>query len=175
MLALLAVWLHFSHVRLCATLWTVACQFPLPMGFSRQEYWSGLLLGSQNRKKESRMTVAKRQGREKPVKIEQKESQSVVAMSFVKQTHSGQCRQWSAVYYTSRPNPESPLSRRLRPVFVKSLYTLSVCAQTHLPKFLETSLDKVKERQRSKLTHDSCVTRLDKQWIFINRPVVISW
>ena len=25
-----------------ATLWTVAYQAPLPMGFSRQEYWSGL-------------------------------------------------------------------------------------------------------------------------------------
>ena len=25
-----------------ATLWTVACQVPLSMGFSRQEYWSGL-------------------------------------------------------------------------------------------------------------------------------------
>ena len=24
------------------TLWTVACQAPLAMGFSRQEYWSGL-------------------------------------------------------------------------------------------------------------------------------------
>ena len=24
------------------TLWTVACQPPLSMGFSRQEYWSGL-------------------------------------------------------------------------------------------------------------------------------------
>ena len=31
-----------SHVRLFATLWTVACQVPLSMGFSRQEYWSGL-------------------------------------------------------------------------------------------------------------------------------------
>ena len=31
-----------SHVRLCATLWTVAHQAPLSMGFSRQEYWSGL-------------------------------------------------------------------------------------------------------------------------------------
>ena len=30
----------FSCVRLCATLWTVACQSPLSMGFSRQEYWS---------------------------------------------------------------------------------------------------------------------------------------
>ena len=24
------------------TPWTVACQFPLPTGFPRQEYWSGL-------------------------------------------------------------------------------------------------------------------------------------
>ena len=31
-----------SHVRLFATLWTVARQAPLFMGFSRQEYWSGL-------------------------------------------------------------------------------------------------------------------------------------
>ena len=31
----------FSHVLLCATPWTVACQAPLSMGFSRQEYWSG--------------------------------------------------------------------------------------------------------------------------------------
>ena len=31
-----------SRVRLCATLWTIACQAPLSMGFSRQEYWSGL-------------------------------------------------------------------------------------------------------------------------------------
>ena len=33
---------HFSHVQLLATLWTVARQAPLPMGFSSQEYWSGL-------------------------------------------------------------------------------------------------------------------------------------
>ena len=26
--------------------WTVACQAPLSMGFSRQEYWSGLLFPS---------------------------------------------------------------------------------------------------------------------------------
>ena len=31
-----------SCVRLFATLWTVAHQVPLSMGFSRQEYWSGL-------------------------------------------------------------------------------------------------------------------------------------
>ena len=33
---------HFSCVQLFATLWTVACQAPLSMGFSRQEYWNGL-------------------------------------------------------------------------------------------------------------------------------------
>ena len=32
----------FSRVRFCATLLTVAHQAPLSMGFSRQEYWSGL-------------------------------------------------------------------------------------------------------------------------------------
>ena len=31
-----------SHVWLCATPWTVARLAPLPMGFPRQEYWSGL-------------------------------------------------------------------------------------------------------------------------------------
>ncbi|CAN0096354.1 unnamed protein product [Rangifer tarandus platyrhynchus] len=31
-----------SCVRLFAMLWTVACQAPLSMGFSRQKYWSGL-------------------------------------------------------------------------------------------------------------------------------------
>ena len=32
----------FSHVRLFVILWTVAYQGPLSMGFSKQEYWSGL-------------------------------------------------------------------------------------------------------------------------------------
>ena len=33
---------HFSHVRLFATPWIVACQAPLSVGFPRQENWSGL-------------------------------------------------------------------------------------------------------------------------------------
>ena len=33
---------HFSGVQLFATPWTVALQAPLPVGFPRQEYWSGL-------------------------------------------------------------------------------------------------------------------------------------
>ena len=31
-----------SHIRLFATLWTVARHAPLSMGFSRQKYWSRL-------------------------------------------------------------------------------------------------------------------------------------
>ena len=30
-----------SYVQLFVTLWTVACQTPLSMEFSRQEYWGG--------------------------------------------------------------------------------------------------------------------------------------
>ena len=41
---------HYGLVtKMCLTLvtpWTVANQAPLPMGFSRQEYWSGLLFPS---------------------------------------------------------------------------------------------------------------------------------
>ena len=33
---------HFSHVQLFVTPWTIACQAPPSMGFSRQESWSGL-------------------------------------------------------------------------------------------------------------------------------------
>ena len=38
----------FSRVRLCAAPQTAAHQAPLSMGFSRQEYWSGLPLPSPN-------------------------------------------------------------------------------------------------------------------------------
>ena len=34
---------YFSCVRLFVTLWTIAHQAPLSMGFSRQEHWRGLL------------------------------------------------------------------------------------------------------------------------------------
>ena len=37
-----------SRVRLLATPWTAAYQAPLPMGFSRQEYWSGVASPSPN-------------------------------------------------------------------------------------------------------------------------------
>ena len=38
----LSMYCHLSHVQLFATPWTIAHQPPLCMGFSRQEYWSGL-------------------------------------------------------------------------------------------------------------------------------------
>ena len=45
-LLLLLLLNHFSRFRLCATPWTAAHQAPPSLGFSRQEYWSGLLLPS---------------------------------------------------------------------------------------------------------------------------------
>ena len=42
MVRLLLLLSSFSHVWLCATPWTVAFQAPPSMGFSRQEYWSGV-------------------------------------------------------------------------------------------------------------------------------------
>ena len=41
MIVILLLLSLFSHVPLCATVWTAAHQAPLSMGFSRQEYWSG--------------------------------------------------------------------------------------------------------------------------------------
>ena len=37
---------RFSRVRLLSTPWTAAHQAPPSMGFSRQEYWSGVPLPS---------------------------------------------------------------------------------------------------------------------------------
>ena len=54
-----------SHVRLFATPWTIALQAPLSMGFSRQEYWSGLPLGDGGR-----LLQKKKKKKEKPVKTE---------------------------------------------------------------------------------------------------------
>ena len=42
LLACACILSHFSHIWLFVTLWTVVHQAPLPTGFSRQEYWSGL-------------------------------------------------------------------------------------------------------------------------------------
>ena len=45
-LLLLLLLSRFSHVWLFTTPWTAAYQAPPSMGFSRQEYWSGLPLSS---------------------------------------------------------------------------------------------------------------------------------
>ena len=37
---------HFSYVQLFVIPWTISCQAPLPIEFSRQEYWSGMLFPS---------------------------------------------------------------------------------------------------------------------------------
>ena len=66
-----------------------------------------------------------------------------------KQTHSeGQCRWWSAVYYICGPKAEFPLNQGPRPVFVKTLYTLSVLAQTHAPNSVKLVWTKEKERHK---------------------------
>ena len=44
--SLLLLLSHFSRVRLCVTPQTEAHQASLSMGFSRQEYWSGVPLPS---------------------------------------------------------------------------------------------------------------------------------
>ena len=46
-----------SRVQLFATLWTVARQAPLSMGFSKQEYWSGLLFPYRVPKSQTRLSV----------------------------------------------------------------------------------------------------------------------
>ena len=46
LLLLLLLLSRFSRVRLCATPQMAAHQAPLSLGFSRQEYWSGVPLPS---------------------------------------------------------------------------------------------------------------------------------
>ena len=46
LLLLLLLLSHFSRVRLCSTPEAAAHQAPLPLGFSRQEHWSGVPLPS---------------------------------------------------------------------------------------------------------------------------------
>ena len=48
LLLLLLLRSRFSRVRVCVTPWTAAHQAPPSLGFSRQEYWSGLPFSSPN-------------------------------------------------------------------------------------------------------------------------------
>ena len=63
-----------SRVRLLATPWTTAYQAPLSMGFSRQEYWSGVPLPSpkaifkQNKTKQFLATLSSLQDLSSPTR-----------------------------------------------------------------------------------------------------------
>ena len=70
----------------------------------------------------------------------------VVATCSGKQTHSEGNADSGVKFITPVGPRQSPLSQGSRPVFVKTFYILSVRAQSHLPKFSETSLNKGKER-----------------------------
>ena len=54
---LLLLLIHFSRVQLCATLYTGTHYALLPLGFSRQEHWSGLLFPSPMHERESESEV----------------------------------------------------------------------------------------------------------------------
>ena len=53
-LILLLLLSRFSRVRLCVTPWTTAHQATPPLGFSRQEHWSGLPFPSAMHESEKR-------------------------------------------------------------------------------------------------------------------------
>ena len=55
-LLLLLLLSHFSRVQLCVTPQTSAHQVLLPLGFSRQEHWSGLPFPSPTHESESEVT-----------------------------------------------------------------------------------------------------------------------
>ena len=46
---------HVCSVMYFVIPWTVACQAPLPMEFSRQEYWSGLAISSSRQSSQPRV------------------------------------------------------------------------------------------------------------------------
>ena len=51
--------MSLSHVRLLETPWTAAHQAPPSMGFSRQEYWSGVPLPSPKKHQKRKINVIK--------------------------------------------------------------------------------------------------------------------
>ena len=97
------------------------------------------------------------------------------SMESGKQTHSeGQCRQWSAVYYTGVPKAESPLSQGPRPAFLKIFGTPCVRVWTHHSKFLETYIIQGKYNPNNPITHVLCahVLKQSNNQPVINKPEV---
>ena len=75
--SLLLLLSHFSGVRLCATPCTAAHQAPLSMGYSRQDYWSGVPLPSPHIKATSNWWV-------QPVQWDQKKNKRIDLGKFRK-------------------------------------------------------------------------------------------
>ena len=99
---------------------------------------------------------------------------TVVATHSGKQTHSGQCRYWSAVYYTGGPKAESPLSQGPWPAFVKIFYTPCVRVWAHHSKFLETYINQGKYNPNNPIIHVLCahVLKESNNKPNINKPEV---
>ena len=70
-----------SRVRLLATPWTVAYQAPLPMEFSRKEYWSGLSLPSP-RYADDTTLIAESEEELKSLSMKVKEESEKVGLKF---------------------------------------------------------------------------------------------
>ena len=70
-----------SRVRLFATPWTAAYQAPLSMGFSRQEYWSGVPLPSPN------LNLIMRGKKKTPSKLKLKDSRENNWPVLIKKCH----------------------------------------------------------------------------------------
>ena len=99
---------HFSPVRLFATPWTVARQTPLPTGFSRQEYRSGLpcpieiIIGLQPISPTPSIIMASQKGLCKWFFVEIKKRDGVSAEGMNEWWHpaeqtTGTCRGWGSV------------------------------------------------------------------------------
>ena len=71
-----------SHVRPCVTPWTVALQTPLCMGFSRQEYWSGLPFPSPGDLPDLELNLSVVHGRQILYGLSHQGSQEAVATCF---------------------------------------------------------------------------------------------
>ena len=49
---------HFSHIQVFATLWTEACQTPLPMGSSQGYWWVAMLYSRESSRLKDRACIS---------------------------------------------------------------------------------------------------------------------